>query len=685
MNGFKFIKTTYKDQKEIVRVNFNGDPYNSFVAEVKKTYNIPQNADIQILTTDFVLKSDIFGEYVGQYIDNLNFVLDIKVTSPVAIRAQDPVPIRVQETVPVGDQDPILIVPTPDPTVYVKPEYSNDDDDEYEDEGETQDNDFLSISQAFTTSYYNPSVTLQELPGREEIRRIREIQDILMQPRLENKHRTRIAKAIIGYIQNSDPNVKLVREHFLQLAQTIVEIFPSELRETYYVPCVNGRAALGKLFDAYHNARTQLRAAGLIPPRRSLINTDDYCSSPRMLNDSESRDPYSDGRLFVQYLPTPQEICRIRDVQEILKIPKIENKHRTKIAKAIITYIQETDPERKITREEFIQLTKYIVEIFPSELRETYYVPFAKGQLPKGKLYDAYNNNRTRLRAAGVIRRRAKADPDDSSMDNSTLYDGDSGQFTFDESEIEILKYPENSSWDVVETTWTKSHRYRQNELHNAKMNILDYIDKYKVLQNEKCHELIGIDYKMLYPNATDIYNWRNYYYKVMDKTKNMKDSWIKDMFKNIEEADCNDEEDTKLAIALMLVPYIVPNARSRRKQEVQEEFIQHVPTDPFGDEDECQPAVKRLKIENDPKIYFIAGKDKIISHAYADIGGLRMKFQNPLKAVEVCFQCFMTMNLKYPRPCFYVWIFIQQLIFNVKHDAILPNITTLINDLNNE
>lgn len=59
-------------------------------------------------------------------------------------------------------------------------------------------------------------------------------------------------------------------------------------------------------------------------------------------------------------------------------------------------------------RAEFMQLAECISEIFPTELKETYYVPFRNGHLPKGKLYDAYNNNRTRLRDAGVIRRRAK-------------------------------------------------------------------------------------------------------------------------------------------------------------------------------------------------------------------------------------------------------------------------------------
>lgn len=54
------------------------------------------------------------------------------------------------------------------------------------------------------------------------------------------------------------------------------------------------------------------------------------------------------------------------------------------------------------------------MEIFPSELKETYYVPFTKGHLARGKLYDAYNNKRARLSAAGVIKRLPKSRPDES-------------------------------------------------------------------------------------------------------------------------------------------------------------------------------------------------------------------------------------------------------------------------------
>lgn len=67
----------------------------------------------------------------------------------------------------------------------------------------------------------------------------------------------------------------------------------------------------------------------------------------------------------------------------------------------------------RLSKEDFYQLSQTITEMFPSELKETYYVPGIKTVLPKGKLYDAYKNHRTRFRIAGVIpiRNRVKPKP----------------------------------------------------------------------------------------------------------------------------------------------------------------------------------------------------------------------------------------------------------------------------------
>lgn len=110
MDGFKLLKTTFENKKEIVGVNFNGnESYNSFIKEgetvfiiitkkkkiiifinilllffficlVKSAYEIPNGSEVQVYSKDFIVKPNIFVPFVAQYINNLDFVLDVKVT-----------------------------------------------------------------------------------------------------------------------------------------------------------------------------------------------------------------------------------------------------------------------------------------------------------------------------------------------------------------------------------------------------------------------------------------------------------------------------------------------------------------------------------------------------------------------------------------------------------------------------
>lgn len=100
--------------------------------------------------------------------------------------------------------------------------------------------------------------------------------------------------------------------------------------------------------------------------------------------------------------------------------------------------------------------------------------------------------------------------------------------------------------------------------------------------------------------------------------------------------------------------------------------------------DNEIRARVKQLKIESQPKIFLVGDSEKTISIAYVEICGKRLIFENPMKAIEVCFHCYMGMNIKYPKYSYHVWILVQKLIFNVntQWDNELPSITTLINDL---
>ncbi|KAM7357004.1 uncharacterized protein ACRADG_002534 [Cochliomyia hominivorax] len=376
-------------------------------------------------------------------------------------------------------------------------------------------------------------------------------------------------------------------------------------------------------------------------------------------------------------IPSTLKIQQNPKIREMLAIKTLENKHRTVIAKTIISQILTDNPEKRILREEFLQLAQSIVEIFPSEIRETYYVPFTKGRLAKGKLYDAYNNTRARLCASGIIKRRIKYRSEPTVVTDNSVILGDND---VDENQLEALRSG-GSDWNSVLELWRKTHYYRQNEFHNENIETIDYMEKYKVLQNEKNYELFEIDFEMLYPQAGNIYEWSSYYLKAIEKAEKIKDSSVREILTNIENTW---EEDSKLALSLLLIPYLLPSTRKISKLSIQESFISYTRKFVKDEDDDSNDSVKRLKLENHPRVCFVGDYTKTISFAYVDVYGRRHIFQNPLRAFEVCFRSFMAMNIKYPKSCEHVWLFAQQLIFQIitPEDNILPSINTLINDL---
>lgn len=72
------------------------------------------------------------------------------------------------------------------------------------------------------------------------------------------------------------------------------------------------------------------------------------------------------------------------------------------------------------------------------------------------------------------------------------------------------------------------------------------------------------------------------------------------------------------------------------------------------------------------------------ITEAYCVINDIKYQVQTPLKALEITFKLFHSMDAKYPVESFHVWLFIQQYVFNLytPHDVNSPAVTSLISDL---
>ncbi|XP_061390593.1 uncharacterized protein LOC133325908 isoform X2 [Musca vetustissima] len=373
----------------------------------------------------------------------------------------------------------------------------------------------------------------------------------------------------------------------------------------------------------------------------------------------------SQGNIFIDKnaypsVPSTEEIKEYPEIKQLLQCNSLQNKDRTIIAKSIVSNFLSQNVNRRLYKDDLLQLSRSIIEVFPSEVGETYYV-----LLTKGKLFDAYNNKRTQLSAAGLINRREnlkkKSNHTQLSEDHETGISAD---------ELKILETT-NVDWNKTRELWIKSHSYRQNELQNNELSTIDYIQKYNIHLNENFHELLQIDFKILYPNSKSIYQWKQFYEKLILKAEQSKENSVLQILANI---DRTEDEDCKIALSLMIIPFILPHYRKNTKLESLESFIYYCKNIQVAD-DETRNRIKRLKKDTQPKIYFVGDTTKPISIAYVDICGNRLKFENPLKAVEACFYSFMSMNIKYPTACLHVWTFIQYIIYeiNTPWDTTIP------------
>lgn len=63
-----------------------------------------------------------------------------------------------------------------------------------------------------------------------------------------------------------------------------------------------------------------------------------------------------------------------------------------------------------------------------------------------------------------------------------------------------------------------------------------------------------------------------------------------------------------------------------------------------------------------------------------------KFKVETPLRALDICFNAFFTLNYKYPVESEQIWLFIQTYFFGIytPYDKTYQSVKNITNDLNN-
>lgn len=141
-------------------------------------------------------------------------------------------------------------------------------------------------------------------------------------------------------------------------------------------------------------------------------------------------------------------------------------------------------------KEDFIYLANIVVDIFnKTECTSVYYVPFGNGRRCGGKLWDAYNNKKRLLSAAGVIKRRFYTHSDEKGDNRRTKSCNDvilpenlRDSFTF----ITTTTEP----WFKVKEHWQATYSYR-NSLLSTCESAKEFMTKFPPFSKPNGFELV--------------------------------------------------------------------------------------------------------------------------------------------------------------------------------------------------
>lgn len=193
------------------------------------------------------------------------------------------------------------------------------------------------------------------------------------------------------------------------------------------------------------------------------------------------------------------------------------------------------DCDAKATNADFYDITDEILEIFPNEKRETYFIaPIYKresisnvSKRARGRLPDMFHN---KLRLFRRMSGYTSLNKSRKSLQQEPVSDD------VNES-LQWLAH--NKDFNEIEEHWRKTAKARQEQLRQGDGNVCSYLKKYSVLIDpQRGHTLIDIDFNELFGTASSIYTrWSSFVQNVtqaalpkkISRLMNQYKSWLDD------------------------------------------------------------------------------------------------------------------------------------------------------------
>ncbi|CAH0562823.1 unnamed protein product [Brassicogethes aeneus] len=343
-------------------------------------------------------------------------------------------------------------------------------------------------------------------------------------------------------------------------------------------------------------------------------------------------------------------------------------------------------PADNIHSSTFVKAAEEICDLFVKEDTQTFYIPYCPKTetspkiQPKGKLYSRYVNLKSAIKLSASSTSKIK-----QAAVAKEISDEEQSQIAFLRTALEPR--------DQILVYWQNTFEIRKDS--NCNKSINEYLNLYPFLKLSAGYILLESDFDQIYPDKRDII------YTTFPKLAEaiIKEAEKKKVKLPYFRDQCMDSITDQLFLALLYLPYLFSpttlggGGKNKSKNwrpsklEVQESFVLYISKIGFLNEkiEERKTRLHSLGLTVQPFIVCIG--EQTITSSFVVIDDIKYKLETPIKALDVAFKVFHTVNAEYPAECQHVWLLIQRLVYNINtaYDKPSSATTALITDLNEQ
>ncbi|KAJ8958188.1 hypothetical protein NQ318_006130, partial [Aromia moschata] len=356
----------------------------------------------------------------------------------------------------------------------------------------------------------------------------------------------------------------------------------------------------------------------------------------------------------------------------LIKKGGLDNQSRQKLVKVIVDHlILQNNPNHKFPSV-LKQAAEEIVELFPSERLESYFIPYSRKTgstdktLPRGKLYSRWVNCKRALTIAKTDKYEGALRADVAPSPQIIITEKERASYN-------SLLFSTGDSIEQVMKDWKLSYNMRM-----MKMKTFDtplaYFSTFPALKQPLGYKLLVEDFNTRYPNVKE-----QSIHKIWPRIGSVIVEILRS--KQMQAPELYNVSIDHSILSLKVLPWLFQPSILRNKlmnknyklsrMEMADRFLLHVL--PFEDvEDKIQERMSKLRefeVSIQPFMVAVGPLDNL-SAFFVVLDSQRYVCCDLLTALDIAFKIFFALDIPFPGECKSLWQTIDQLVYSIQKVA---------------